>query len=119
VRNLFARRAAADQVDGEIMGQAQQKGSLIANAFQHRRTLGNFNEDLLQQISGVRLVAGQVQQERKKSLRVVVIQPLEISTPRHLYPNDALQVGNCLEILTSFREEIGQNKNGGPFPDRR
>jgi len=45
--------------------------------------LGDFDEEFLQQIPRVRFIAGEVKQEREKSLRMLIIEPCEIIACRH------------------------------------
>ena len=69
----LARGAAADEVDGQVVAQAQEESAFIAQVFQQRRTAGHFDEQLLHDVAGVGLVAEKVRQKRKHGGRVGIV----------------------------------------------
>src|SRR5205085_9955349 len=62
---FVAASTPANQVDRQIMSQVQQKSPLVADAHEQLRLPHQFNEQLLEYITGIRLITSEVQQEGK------------------------------------------------------
>lgn len=82
---FFASAAAAQQIDGGIVGQAQQKRPAVPHTAKQSRLPGKFDEYLLQNVARVVLVAGEIEQEYEQCLCVFVIKPLYINDGRHAF----------------------------------
>jgi hypothetical protein len=73
-----ARAAAADEVYGEIVGQADEKGPFLAHAVQQTFIAGEFDEQFLEQIAGIGLVAGEIEQKGKQRLSMFMVKALKL-----------------------------------------
>ena len=72
-----AGRAAADQVDGEVVREAEQEAPLLAHAVEQPGSGGELDEDLLEGVPRVRGIAGQVHEEACQRIGVVVVQAFQ------------------------------------------
>src|SRR4051794_23914260 len=54
---FLARAAASDEVDGQIMGEAEEIGAGFADVGQGIRIAGEFDEEFLEEVAGVGFVA--------------------------------------------------------------
>ena len=81
----LAGGAAADEVDGQIVAQAQEEGALIAQASQKGRVARQFDEQLLQHVARVRFAAQKVRKKRKHGGGVFIIKPCDVWRCGHLF----------------------------------
>ena len=73
VAGLVAGAAAAHGIDGEVVGEADEKGAFIAGAAQAVGLAGQLNKNFLEGITGIGLVTRQVEEEGEQSSGVVVV----------------------------------------------
>ena len=82
------------------MRQADQEGALVLRAVQQVGPLRELDENVLEQIAGVALITGEVQQKSEQRLGVVIVQPFKLEVSRHRsITNDASGWLICLEPL--------------------
>ena len=70
---LLACAAPADEVNGQVMRQPQQEGPLVAHACEQLGAFGQLDEQLLKQVTRIRLMASEIEQEREQRLRVFIV----------------------------------------------
>src|SRR5262249_44913325 len=75
---LVTGGAAADEVDSGIMGEADEEMAFVAGVFQEVGLAGELDEDLLEEVAGIVFVAGEIEQEGKQRLGVLVVQPFDV-----------------------------------------
>ena len=66
------------------MRQPDEKRAFVADAGQQFRVAGEFDENFLEQVARVGLVAGQIQEKGKKRLGVLVVEPFEFRSAPHV-----------------------------------
>ena len=74
---LFASATPANEVNGRIMREPDEKCPLIPRAAHQIRTTRQPDKNLLQKIPSILLVPGKIQQKREQSLGVVVVESLD------------------------------------------
>jgi hypothetical protein len=77
---LVARAAPADQINRRVVRQPDEKRAFVAHASQQFRVAGEFDENVLEQVARVGLVAGQVQEKGIKRLGVLVVEPFDFQS---------------------------------------
>lgn len=81
---LLPGGAAAEGVNGKVMGQADEKSAFLAHAIKQAGLSGELDEEFLQQIPGVGFVAGKIEQKREQSLGMGIVKAFEINGSRHV-----------------------------------
>ena len=76
--------AAAEGVNGEIMGEADEKSTFLEHAIEQAGLPGELDEKFLQQIAGIGFVAGEIEQEREQGLGMGIVKAFEIKGSQHV-----------------------------------
>jgi hypothetical protein len=95
IAGALPRGTAAQQINGGIVDEPEEKRPLLADALQQAFIAGELEEDFLEQIAGVRLVPREVQEKGMERLGVFVIEPSDVQAGGHFH-NDAPERGICL-----------------------
>ena len=67
------------------MSESQQKGAWFADAVEQLWPFGQLDEQFLKKIVGVGFTAGEIQEERKQCLGMIIVQAFEIEGRRHVF----------------------------------
>ena len=93
---LLSRRTSPHQINGLIVCETDQECAWLCDIMEQMRMAAEFEEKLLQYITGVSLLSGEIQEKRKQGLCVVVIKRLQVVRRGHLPVTDASANRICL-----------------------
>lgn len=93
---------AADEVDGLIVRETEEESAIIANAREVLGLPGELDEEFLEDVFGVRLAPGEVQEKGMQRPGVLVIKPLDALQIRHAHLADVDTRKVCLTTVRNF-----------------
>lgn len=67
------------------MGQAQEETARVFDAVQQAGIAGHFDEDFLEDVAGVGLVAQEIEGEGEERLRMLIVKTLKVRRGGHFF----------------------------------